>query len=145
MKTSKRIWTNQELTIAYYMAKWNMNGIGITEQALVDGVIGNTSVGSFRMQVANFRYLLDIEGCQLTHASKKMKELCEKLSNKTMTQVRRMVIKAIKQSDVSSEYYSTKKNNEAAYKRRDELNQLSETNYQNKLKQLKRYRNLVKK
>jgi len=65
----KRIWSKQELTIAYYVAKFNLNGLeNISLSELAEDVIKNTTKQSLNMQVANFRYLLDIPGHKLEDA-----------------------------------------------------------------------------
>lgn len=134
MTTKKRIWTKEELTIAYYIAKWDYNGLQIDEGELVDGVIGRTTKPSLQMQVANFRYLLDIEGYQLEDASEAMKELVAELQNKTVTQIRHMVIDYIQSHGDEIKTASLSKNNNEARIRAKALNEQEQLNHENKLK-----------
>jgi len=89
----QRIWNNEELTIAYYVSKYGtLNGLNIRKDEIVNYVIGNTSERSFDMQVANFNYLLGIGESQYTDYSKAMVEVVEELKNKTVTQVREIIM-----------------------------------------------------
>lgn len=129
MATTKRIWNKQELTIAYYIAKWDIGGLKITEQELVDYVIGRTTRPSLKMQVANFRFLLQLDGPQLEDASQAMRSLAEELSNHTVVQVRSIIFNYIdKMEDVILEQ-KTKGINATINKRRDELNAQLESNF----------------
>ena len=90
---TQRIWNQNELTIAYYASKYGtLNGLNMSKEELVDYVIGNTSERSFDMQVANFNYLLGIGESKYTDYSKAMVKVVEDLKNKTVTQVREMIL-----------------------------------------------------
>lgn len=143
MSTTKRIWTKEELTIAYYIAKWDYNGLQISEEDLVDGVIGRTTKPSLKMQIANFRYVLGIEGFKLEHASQAMKDLADELANKTVTQVRNLVVDIIVKSDTDIVKAQSSRSNKAIDKRRESLNKVSEETFQNKMRALGKYRNLT--
>lgn len=89
----QRIWNQKELTIAYYASKYGtLNGLNMSKEELVNYVIGNTSERSFDMQVANFNYLLGIGESKYTDYSKAMVQVVEELKNKTVTQVREMIL-----------------------------------------------------
>lgn len=93
MSKTQRIWNKQELTIAYYASKYGtLNGLKMNKEEIVNYVIGNTSERSFDMQVANFNYLLGLDGSQLEDYSKLMVEVVEDLKNKTVTQVREIIM-----------------------------------------------------
>lgn len=145
MKNKKRIWTKEELTLAYYSARWDMQNISHTEDEIVHGVIGNTSVASFRMQVANFRYLLNIEGYQLDHTSQAMRDLCDEYDSLSREDVGMLVMAYIdaQTSDLSS--YTKSSHNKRVNNRRDRLNAQSELIFQNKLAHMRKTRRLVKK
>jgi len=130
MKNSKRIWTKEELTIAYYIAKWDYNGLGIEEEDLVESVIGNTTVASLQFQVANFRHILGIEGFTKSDASKAMYKLVDDLANTTMTNVRKLVLAKIDKSETKIQKAKVTKVNKAANTRRDELNAESQRNFE---------------
>tara|TARA_R110000744_G_C19250537_1_gene550245 strand:+ start:616 stop:1062 length:447 start_codon:yes stop_codon:yes gene_type:complete len=83
MKNSKRIWSNEELTIAFYIAKYGVEQLKMDEDFIVDYVIGNTSVASLKMQVANFNELLDLDGPRLTAYSKAMITVVDNNDNKS--------------------------------------------------------------
>lgn len=134
MKNSKRIWNNNELIIAYYIAKWDVNGLKMTEEELAEFVIGNTSTQSLKMQAANFRHLLGIEGYTLEDASNAQRDVVEQLKNKTVTQVRNIIFTY---ADSVSEQVATlkaTKSNKVVNEKRDELNKLMQKNFENELK-----------
>lgn len=135
--SKKRIWNEKELTIAYYIAKWDMLGVGVELEDLVNEVIGDTTVNSLNMQVANFRFLLNIPGRQLEHASNVMKELVDKYQNQTMTQMRRLLNVIISESDVKIEKAKTRRNNDTANEKRDVLNEQERIDHLNKMKSWK--------
>jgi len=80
---SKRIWSNEELTIAFYIAKYGVEQLKMDEDFIVDYVIGNTSVASLKMQVANFNELLDLDGPRLAAYSKAMVTVVDNNDNKS--------------------------------------------------------------
>ena len=134
MKTTKRIWNKTELTIAYYIAKWDYNGLAIEEEDLVEAVIENTTVASLRFQVANFRHVLNIEGFKKEGASAEMFALAEELKDTTSTNVRKIVLKAIENSEAKIKSNQVNKENKAAMKKRDLLNALSQKNFEAEMK-----------
>lgn len=139
----KRIWTKSELTVAYYLAKFEGRGIKLHEDELA-GII-DTSLGSLRMQVANFRYLLNIEGWQLEHASNAMKGLIDELHGKTMTEVKRLVQSFMREKNVPKEILDRRTHNIIVNKKRDSLNAQYERNFMARLSMLKSKRRLKKK
>ena len=102
-KSERRIWNNEELTIAYYITKWGYSGLDISEEDLVNGVIGNTTAASLLKQTANFRDIMNIEGFKLGNgqAQPAKEAVVEELKNMTMTQVRKLVISKIESSEES--------------------------------------------
>lgn len=138
MRTTKlRIWSEKELTIAYYIAKWDFNGLGVSEEDVVELIIGETTIPSLKMQIANFRFLLNIEGYQLKDVSKAMKDLADKLKDKTMSQVRKIVLEIIDEQSEIIEKAQISRNNKLANSRRDVLNQQEVLDHENKLKSWK--------
>lgn len=88
----KRIWNKHELSIAYYVAKWGYYGINTTEDNLVYHIIGDTTVKSFRIQVAKFRFLLGLSAVQEYYSpSKNVKDVVKELEDKTVSQVRKII------------------------------------------------------
>ena len=100
MRNLQHEWSKTELTIAYYLAKWDYTGLGISAEDIVDSVIPETTVHSLNMQTANFRYLLNIDGYKLSDASKLMKEIIGKYQNSTREMVRKLVLKSIQKCDL---------------------------------------------
>tara|TARA_R110002126_G_scaffold1823_4_gene10882 strand:+ start:381 stop:818 length:438 start_codon:yes stop_codon:yes gene_type:complete len=144
MKTSKRIWSKEELTIVYYIAKWDLSGIDISMEELAEAVIGNTTLVSLNMQVSHFKNILNIEETNLTGASNLMRELLEDYRDCTMTQIRARVISKI-QSSVSNIISHKKiKASLESSKRIAKLNKASDLVFENKLKGLRKHRNLRK-
>lgn len=139
----KRIWTKEELIAAYYIAKWGFNGLNIDADELVTCVIKDTTANSLEMQVSNFRFLLDIPGRQLSHASAEMYEIKSSLKDKTSTQVRRMVLDYIDSKYENRGEYSIKKGNKEVEKNRVAANIALDAIFELKLKNLRKYRNLV--
>lgn len=142
MASVKRIWNDQELTIAYYIAKWDVAGLKISEKDLVQYVIGETTHTSLKMQVANFRYLLGVEGPQLQDASQSMKRLVDDLANKTMTQVRNTIFAYMEEIEASIEQLKIKGVNAQINKRRDEANAQLNKNFEAQLAIKSQYRRL---
>lgn len=130
----KRFWSTNELIIAYYIAKWDYIGLDLSEEDLIEYVIKDTTANSLKMQVANFRYLLNIEGSQLQHASKLMRQIADDLQHKTRIQVKRIIKSYVRDIDANIEIRGRKEDNKKAYKKRDELNAQYKINFENKLK-----------
>ena len=80
---SKRIWSNEELTIAFYIAKYGAEQLKMDEDFIVDYVIGNTSVASLKMQVMRFNELLDLDGPRLTAPTPAMAKVVNDNDNKS--------------------------------------------------------------
>ena len=144
MKSSKRIWTKEELTIAYYIAKWDLTGIDITPEELAEAVIGNTTLVSLQMQVTHFRNILNIEDSNLTGASNVMIELINEYKDYTMTQIRAQVISKIQSSISNIISHNKNKKSLEASKRVAKLNEDLNLVFENKIKELQKYRNLRK-
>lgn len=138
----KRIWTKGELTIAYYIAKWNYNGLGADEAHIVDNVIGDTTRASLNMQTANFRYLLGIEGPQLDHTSQLQADIVEEYKNKTVTQMRKVLDNIIEPLSLKIKERKVFTNNSKTKERANALNEQSELNFHNKLKAMRMHRRL---
>jgi len=145
MKNSKRMWTKEELTIAYYIAKWDYNGLRATENDLVDIAIGNTTKASLNMHVANFRHLLNIDGYKLENTSKLMDVIIEELKNKTITQVRSIVNKILAGKEDKFAAAQTNRNNAKIAEGAEKANILLTLIFEKKLKSMNRYRNLIPK
>ena len=135
---ARRIWSANELTIAYHIAKWGYEGLGISEQDFVDYIIGNTTVPSLRMQVANFRFLMNLEGFKLANGSNLMEHIVDDLSNMTGVQVRRIIKDYMESVDESIEIAKKKQINKDAYAKRDKLNEQSRINFNNQLDVMRR-------
>ena len=144
---SKKKWSKDDLTIAYYFSKWNLTGLGIEQDELVESVL-NTTHYSFNSQVANFRSILNIEGHQLEHASKAMKDLIVEYKGLTMMQVRIIVIDFImaEQTEERPTVAETdaKAHNEKIAKQTEKLNQKSRVTWAQHIKGLQKHRNLKK-
>lgn len=146
-QNKKRIWSSNELTIAYYIAKHGYTGLKISEYDFVEYIIGDTTIPSLRMQIANFRYLLNIEGYQLAAGGEQpaKRKIVEELQNLTATQVRRIIKDYVLTIEDSIEIAKRNKSNKEINKRKDALNAQEQINFENKLAQMRRYRKLVKK
>lgn len=93
-------WTIEDLTIAYYVTKWDCKGLGIDENDIVDCVITDTTLQSLKMQMANFRHLLNIDGYKLSDSSKLMSIVVEKYDGCSMKEVQKDVSSIIDNSDI---------------------------------------------
>jgi hypothetical protein len=144
MKNSKRIWNNNELIIAYYVAKWDVNGLKMTEEELAEYVIGNTSAQSLKMQAANFRHLLGIEGYTLEDASQAQRDVVEQLKNSTVTQVRNMIFTYTDSVQEEFDARKASKTNKAVNEKRDQLNAQLQKDFEAQLKMKGMYRRLRK-
>lgn len=138
----KRIWTKGELRIAYYIAKWGYHALNITEEELVDHVIGDTSTTSLRRQSANFRFILGIDGYQLEHVSRAQKNLVDELASQNQQQVRRDITAFIDHR--SDEIFDRKvsSHNKVVEKKKEDLNNQLQLDFKNKLAIISRGRNL---
>ena len=131
---TKRIWNNEELTFAYYVAKHgNLKALQMTKEDVVYHIIGNTTERSFDMQVENFRNLLGLVDSPYNNYSQKMVEVSESLKNTTITNVRTILMDyAIKMDDVAEER-RVKRANVSVSTKRQELNSELNKNFENKL------------
>jgi hypothetical protein len=141
---SKRIWNNKELTIAYYIAKWDSNGLKMSKEDLAEFVITNTSIRSLDMQAANFRFLLGLEGYQLEDASVAQKNLVDELDNLTVTQVRNIIFTYADSVSDRTEELKRKSANKSVNQKRDELNAELDKNFQARVNSISQFRNLRK-
>jgi hypothetical protein len=131
------------LTIAYYIAKWGFSGLqGITLEELVNYVMPDTTVGSLKMQIANFRHVLGFEERTLKDASKAMYDLHEQLKNKTMTQVRSSITPDLEVANEQIADGRIKAHNMKVRADRDKKQAAADAIVENKLKQLSKQRNL---
>lgn len=145
MAKAKRFWTREELIIAYYIAKWDYSGLNISEHDFANYVITDTTVASLRMQTACFRQLLGLDGHRLAHCSELMKELVKELENKTISQVRKLIFSYVDLQEDNIKILTIQKENKIVNKKRDQLNTQYQLDFDNKLKSLRRYRNLTPK
>ena len=132
-KSQKRIWSTEELTIAFYISKYGMNGLNTNKQELVDYVIGNTTQRSLDMQVANFNFLLGVGEYQLEDASKAQKDVVDALGNKTITQVRKLIFSYMDEIDSTITQRQTSVKNKSVTEKRDEANALLNSTFENKI------------
>lgn len=84
---ARKRWSEGDLTIAYYLARFGKNDFDKTKEQIVKEVIKDTSIKSLNMQVANFRFLLDIEGEQLRGYTKNKIEIINKLRGRSRTYI----------------------------------------------------------
>lgn len=134
MSNSKRIWNNEELTFAYYVAKYgNLSALKMTKEDVVHHIIGDTTEHSFDMQVENFRNLLGIVDSPYNNYSQKMVEVSESLKNTTITNVRTILMDyAIKMDDVA-ESRRVARANKSLTEKKDILNEELNKNFEAKL------------
>jgi hypothetical protein len=143
MSKKNKIWNEKELTIAYYIAKWGFSGLqGITLEELVNYVMPDATVGSLKMQIANFRHVLGFEERTLKDASKAMYDLHEQLKNKTMTQVRSSITPDLEVANEQIADGRIKAHNMKVRADRDKKQAAADAIVENKLKQLSKQRNL---
>ena len=119
-----------------------MVGLRIDEDALVNGVIGNTTKRSLEMQMANFRFALNIEGYQLEDVSQAMWDVINKYKDYTSSMIRTVVREYIEGSADQIALAETKQNNKASEKRRLEVNEASQAEFDRKLKYQRKHRRL---
>jgi hypothetical protein len=144
MKQPKRIWSREELIIAYYIAKWDYNGLSITSEDIVDIAIKGSSKSSLNMHVANFRHLLNIDGYKLEHTSKLMDEVVEEMKNKTVTQVRGIVNMILDKKEDELEAARVKRKNAQIAERAEKANVVLFLIFENKVKAMQKHRRLRK-
>jgi len=142
----EKVWSEEELIIAYYIAKWNLSGIQISEEDLAAYVI-DTTANSLKMQTANFRHLLQIDGYQLAAGPSlgcNKRVIIDKLKDKTITQVRKIILDYIDSIDKDILKRKSTSVNLSINKNKEKLNKTSQLIFEQKLKSLNKYRNLRK-
>jgi len=142
MKNLQHEWSKNDLVIAYYMTNWDLNGLGITKEDIVDSVIPETTVNSLNMQMANFRFLLNLDGYKLSDSSNMMKEIVDEYSDKNMNQIKDVVKSIIEKCDIKVGRNS--RHNQKVNDRKTELNRISQLKYEKQLKDLGKFRRLVR-
>lgn len=142
MKSNLHEWTIGDNTIAYYIALYGTDSLRITDQKeLAELVIGSTA-NSLSMQVANFRYLLNLEGYTLSDYSKMQEDVVRMMSGKSWNEVRQIVDEVILRSDIATN--ATKKNLAECEEKQKEFKKRSEEELSRQLAGHKKYgRNLV--
>ena len=134
-----RIWNNNELTIAYYVSKYGtLNGLNMKKEEIVNYIIGNTTERSFDMQVANFNYIMGVGDYQLEHTSKAQRDLVDALANKTVTQVRKMILDYAISIDEKVEARKAQVANEKVSTRTQQLNDELNRNFEAKIANMRR-------
>ena len=138
MSNTQRIWNNEELTFAYYVAKHgNLDALKMRKDDVVYHIIGDTTVRSFDMQVENFRNLLGIVDSPYNNYSQKMVEVSESLKNTTITNVRTILMDyAIKMDEVATAR-RIKRENEEKMSKVNELNKEMNKNFNAQLNMMK--------
>jgi fructose-1,6-bisphosphatase len=137
-KNSKRIWSNEELTFAYYVAKYgSLDMLKMTKEDVVHHIIGNTTERSFDMQVENFKHLLGIGEGAYDNYSQKMVEVSESLKNHTVTNVREILMDYAMKMDDVAEQRRVSRANKTVKSKTDELNEVLNKQFENKLKMMK--------
>ena len=132
--TKSRIWNNEELTFAYYVAKFGqLEKMKMTKDDVVYHIIGNTTERSFDMQVENFRNLLGLVDSPYNNYSQKMVEVSESLKNTTITNVRTILMDYAIKMDSVAEERRVKRANVSVSTKRQELNSELNKNFENKL------------
>ena len=132
--TKSRIWNNEELTFAYYVAKFGqLEKMKMTKDDVVYHIIGDTTERSFDMQVENFRNLLGLVDSPYNNYSQKMVEVSESLKNTTITNVRTILMDYAIKMDSVAEERRVKRANVSVSTKRQELNSELNKNFENKL------------
>ena len=144
METSikKRIWNKEELTIAYFIAKWGVDPLKMSEDELVEYVIGDTTKNSLKKQVANFRYLLNLDGYKLKDYSKAMSELVDELKNETYTNVKNSIEGYITENQDKISNLLVKSSNKKIDEKKHLLNKDLDDNFNRQLEAKRRFRRL---
>lgn len=136
MKNSKRIWSSEELTIAFYIAKYGVEQLKMDEGFIVDYVIGDTSVASLKMQVANFNELLDLDGPRLSHYSKAMVTVVENNDNKSQKDLTQEIFDFCDSRENEITARKTKVANKSVSQKTLDLNIELNKNFEAKMKNL---------
>lgn len=141
---SNKNWTKQETELAYYVTKFECNGLGLNERELCTYILGNITVNCFKFQKANFNHLLNQEGFKLDHVSKLQLEVFEECKNLTITQLREKIKPFIKSQEEKHEKIKSIAYNDSVEKRRQKANEALNKVHEDKLKSLRKHRNLRK-
>lgn len=91
-------WTKDELVVAFYLTKYGNKGIYLKTETDVAKHFG-VSLGSLKMQMANFRYLLGDRKGSLTDYSKDQENIFEEFNGKEWYSFNRQVKVFIGQDD----------------------------------------------
>ena len=91
-------WTKDELVVAFYLTKYGNKNIYLKTETDVAKHFG-VSLGSLKMQIANFRYLLGDRKGSLTDYSKDQESIFEEFNGKEWYYFNRQVRTFIGQDD----------------------------------------------
>lgn len=91
-------WTKDELVVAFYLTKYGNKNIYLKTETDVAKHFG-VSLGSLKMQIANFRYLLGDRKGSLTDYSKDQESIFEEFNGKEWYSFNRQVRTFIGQDD----------------------------------------------
>ena len=83
--------------LAFYFAKWEVSGLGIKKETLLEMVGGKNDLQSFTESVEIFRCVLFKNDLRGLKGSPKLTQAYSKLKNKTISQVRGGVLITIKE------------------------------------------------
>jgi hypothetical protein len=91
-------WTKEELMVAFYLTKYGNKNIYLKSEGDVAKYFG-VSVGSLKMQIANFRYLLGDRKGSLSDYSKDQEMIFEDYNGMDWLMFNRQVRNIISQDD----------------------------------------------
>lgn len=91
-------WTKEELVVAFYLTKYGNKNIYLKSETDVAKHFG-VSLGSLKMQIANFRYLLGDKKGSLTDYSRDQENIFEEFNGKDWYSFNRQVRSFIGQDD----------------------------------------------
>lgn len=91
-------WTKEELTVTFYLTKFGNKNIYLKTESDVAKYMG-VSLGSLKMQMANFTYLLGHKKNSLTDYSKLQLEVFEEYNKKDLYNFNKAVKSVIHQDD----------------------------------------------
>ena len=92
-------WTKEDTILTFYRARWGTRGLYFENDKAFANFIG-VSVGSFKMQVANFRALMGESDQILTDYSKLQKEVFDTYKDTPRYELMKIVKKIIGQDVV---------------------------------------------
>lgn len=140
----QRKWTEKELLVAYYVARFGRTGLDADDDELTEIIIPGSTIAGLNMQAANFRYLLNLDGYKLSHTSKLQEKITEEYKNKTTTQIRNELHEFFCSFEEKVESNAVKRNNCECERRKQALNTQYEENFKAKFTQLSKGRRLVR-